>query len=153
LLTTRAEVRALLDAVAWLIVLGGLMFVWSRRTRQMPAPRTVDDRARRREWTPSVGVAAVGCIGLIVLAAAAIWLHMRLMPHGETDAIAIWNLRARSLLRGGREWAAVLSPAIGWSHPDYPLLLPLTVARLWSYAGSETTAVPHWWRCSSSGLR
>jgi len=89
----------------------------------------------------------------MVLAAAAIWLHMRLMPHGETDAIAIWNLRARSLLRGGREWAAVLSPAIGWSHPDYPLLLPLTVARLWSYAGSETTAVPHWWRCSSSGLR
>jgi hypothetical protein len=91
---------------------------------------------------PAVIVAAVGCIALVMLAVVAIWLHMRVMPHGETDAIAIWNLRARSVSRGVPEWAAILSPAIGWSHPDYPLLLPLTIARLWSYAGSETGAIP-----------
>ena len=64
------------------------------------------------------------------------------MPHGQGDAVAIWNLRARSLSRGTPDWAAILSPAIGWSQPDYPLLLPLTVARLWSYTGSESPAIP-----------
>jgi hypothetical protein len=142
LFTRPAEPPVLLDALVWLMTFGGLMFAWSRRKRRTPTPSGVDDRPGRRQWTPLLAVAVVGCIGLLVLAVVAIWLDMRLTPHGLNDGIAIWNLRARSLSRGTPEWPAILSPAIGWSHPDYPLLLPLTVARLWSYAGSETTAVP-----------
>ena len=63
-------------------------------------------------------------------------------PHGEIDAFAIWNLRARFLHRGGDDWHTAFNPLLPWSHPDYPLLLPTNVARCWTYAGSETTAVP-----------
>lgn len=62
-------------------------------------------------------------------------------PEGDWDAWAIWNLRARFLHRGGDAWAETFSPLIPWSHPDYPLLVPLTVARGWSFAG-ETPLVP-----------
>jgi hypothetical protein len=141
LLTTGAEVPVRLDAVLWLITFGGL-FAWSRRRRGTSTSGAVEDRRGEREWMPALTVAAVACIGLMILAAVAVWLHMRVVPHGESDAVAIWGLRARSLSRGVPDWAAVLSPAIAWSHPDYPLLLPLTIGRLWSYAGSETIAIP-----------
>lgn len=63
-------------------------------------------------------------------------------PHGEIDAYAIWNLRARFFHRSGGDWRQAFAPLLPWSHCDYPLLLPANVARGWTYAGSETTAVP-----------
>jgi hypothetical protein len=63
-------------------------------------------------------------------------------PHGDWDAWAIWNLRARFLHRGGDHWTAAFSPLLPWTHPDYPLLLPGAIARGWAYAGGETTFVP-----------
>ncbi len=51
-------------------------------------------------------------------------------PFGDWDAWAIWNLRAGFIASGG-EWLKGFSQAIAWSHPDYPLLLPLNVARMW----------------------
>jgi hypothetical protein len=63
-------------------------------------------------------------------------------PHGDWDASAIWNLRARFLYRGGEDWTDAFSPSIPWTHPDYPLLVPASVARGWRYTGGETTLVP-----------
>jgi 4-amino-4-deoxy-L-arabinose transferase-like glycosyltransferase len=63
-------------------------------------------------------------------------------PHGEWDALVIWNLRARFLHRGGEHWSDGFTEALGWTHPDYPLLLPATVARGWTYLGREHTLVP-----------
>jgi hypothetical protein len=66
-------------------------------------------------------------------------------PHGHYDAWGIWNLRARFLFRGGRRWRdafLIERTPVDWSHPDYPLLLPATVARGWYYLGHETTLVP-----------
>jgi hypothetical protein len=63
-------------------------------------------------------------------------------PHGDWDAWAIWNLRARFLYRGGEHWTAAFSPLLPWTHPDYPLLVPAAVARGWTAAGQETTRVP-----------
>jgi hypothetical protein len=68
-------------------------------------------------------------------------------PHGDWDAWAIWNLRARFLYRGGEHWTAAFSPLIPWTHPDYPLLVPAAVARGWTYAGHETTLVPRLIAC------
>jgi hypothetical protein len=64
-------------------------------------------------------------------------------PHGFWDAWAIWNLRARSIARAGSNWRDAFSSG-GWTHPhpDYPLLLPLSVARLWQYLGRESQAAP-----------
>jgi hypothetical protein len=76
------------------------------------------------------------------LALAVFTTRVAIRPHGEWDAWAIWNLRARALLRGAPAWPVIFSPDIAWSHPDYPLLIPLSVARLWAYGGRESTLVP-----------
>ncbi|PYY12031.1 MAG: hypothetical protein DMG69_02465 [Acidobacteria bacterium] len=58
------------------------------------------------------------------------------------DAFAIWNLHARFLFRGGEHWRDAFSGLIPWFHPDYPLLLPASIAHFWTYLGRETAAVP-----------
>lgn len=61
-------------------------------------------------------------------------------PYGGQDALAIWNLRARILLKGQGGWLQDLT-TIG-HHPDYPLLLPSLVARSWSYFGRSAWWIP-----------
>jgi hypothetical protein len=61
-------------------------------------------------------------------------------PHGQWDAWAIWNQKARFLYRAGDEWTAAL--AIPLSQPGHPLLVSASVARLWAYAGDEITFAP-----------
>ncbi len=56
--------------------------------------------------------------------------------HGNWDAWAIWNLAARFLYRGGEHWRNAFSPLL--FHGDYPLLIPASVSRLWSFAGKES---------------
>ena len=82
-----------------------------------------------------VGVAVAGLAG-----AAAFAANSAANPHGEWDAWAIWNARARWLFRAGASWRRAFGA--GAIHGDYPLLLPGAVARLWVYAGSDATAVP-----------
>jgi hypothetical protein len=62
-------------------------------------------------------------------------------PFGEWDAWAIWNLRAGFLASGG-EWVKGFSPELFWSHLDYPLFLPLNVARLWVIQGERSVLSP-----------
>lgn len=61
-------------------------------------------------------------------------------PYGGQDALAIWNLRARVLLKGQGSWLQDLT-TLG-QHPDYPLLLPSLVARAWSYFGRSAWWIP-----------
>ena len=83
------------------------------------------------------------CAGIMVLTMLArIAFVSAREPHGGWDAWAIWNLRARFLYRAGAEWRSAFSPLLDWSHPDYPLLLPLGVVRGWLYAGGESPLVP-----------
>jgi hypothetical protein len=63
-------------------------------------------------------------------------------PQGNWDAWSIWNLRARFLAAAGTLPQRAWSPALSWTHPEYPLLLPAFVARCWAYAGSITDAAP-----------
>lgn len=62
-------------------------------------------------------------------------------PHGQGDATAIWNLFARFIYRDAHGWTDALTHELDWTHSDYPLLLPLSVARMWHYAG-ETQVAP-----------
>lgn len=61
-------------------------------------------------------------------------------PHGGWDAWAIWNMRARFIFRGGEYWKDAFSNC--FAHPDYPLLIPLTVTRIWKAIGHETVITP-----------
>jgi hypothetical protein len=64
-------------------------------------------------------------------------------PHGDGwDAFAIWNLHARFLFRAGAAWRDGFTSVIAWSHPDYPLLLPASIAHFWNYLGRESQAAP-----------
>jgi hypothetical protein len=61
-------------------------------------------------------------------------------PHGGFDAYAGWNLRARFLYRGAGYWKNF--SAMTWTHPDYPLLVPASIARSWEFIGRETQLIP-----------
>lgn len=64
-------------------------------------------------------------------------------PHGEWDAWAIWNLRARFIFRGSEYWHSAFSQYMDWSHPDYPLFLPITISRIWTFSKAESVFVPN----------
>jgi hypothetical protein len=83
---------------------------------------------------------AFGLTALIAM--ATVIASLRAAPHGDWDAWAIWNQHARFLFRSGGSdtWRRFLE--IGWSQPDYPLLLPAAVARVWGYAGHDSTLGP-----------
>ncbi len=81
----------------------------------------------------AVGVAALS-------AAIRFWYLSRLDPHGQFDAYAIWNLRARFLYRGGQYWRNFTD--MTGSHFDYPLLVPASIARSWEFIGRETQLIP-----------
>ena len=133
-----AMVRAL-DVGLWLLAGGWLLF--ERRSR--PAVPGADSRpVDGKEWRPLLLFTAGACAAAVLAATVAAWLNLAVTPHGQSDAMAIWNLRARSITRSAPDWGLVLSPAISWSQPDYPLLIPLTIARLWSYGGGESLLIP-----------
>jgi hypothetical protein len=70
------------------------------------------------------------------------WVRVTLAaPYGDWDAWAIWNLRA-GFIASGESWSFGFSEAISWSHPDYPLLLPLNIARLWVILGDRSVWAP-----------
>jgi hypothetical protein len=129
------------DVGAWALAL--LMFGvdgW-RRHRRSPAVGALRVPTVRTDRVALV-LAAAGGLALVTLAVTAFWVHRSLRPHGEWDAWAIWNLRARAILRGAPDWTSVFSNAIAWSNVDYPVFLPVSVARLWAYEGAESTLIP-----------
>lgn len=87
-------------------------------------------------WLALALLAAVVCAGL------AFAVESATNPQGGWDAWMTWNMHARALFRGGDHWREVLARLPAWSHPDYPLLLPGSVARIWTYAGRETALAP-----------
>ena len=100
-----------------------------RRPHATSIPRPARDRAL------AAAVAAAALAG-----AAAFGVSTLDSPHGEWDAWAIWNLRARWLFRAGPAWRRAFGAHS--VHGDYPLLLPGAVARLWVYSGSDSTGMP-----------
>jgi hypothetical protein len=80
----------------------------------------------------------------LVLSCSIVIFILTALTHrnGEWDAWSIWNLRARFLARGTEHWRNAFVQSQGIPHADYPLLLPLTIARGWKYIASETVLVP-----------
>lgn len=120
------------DAALWLTV--GAMAWWFSRGARRKRPRV--PRSLRADWFVRGVFATTALIACMTVAAG-----YRAAPHGEWDAWAIWNHRARFLLLGGHEWTAAFSEAVS-AHSDYPLLLPAAVARVWAYAGRDATIAP-----------
>ena len=123
----------LIDVAVWVIVAAfGWLNASSTPNFQLPTPK----RPQSWDW---LAPTAFGVIAIVAL--ASVIASSRAAPHGDWDAWAIWNQHARFLFRGGDgSWREFF--AITWSQPDYPLLLPASVARVWAYAGHESTIGP-----------
>lgn len=58
-------------------------------------------------------------------------------PMWSTDYLAIWGLKAKTIATTGHVPSRLFSdPALYWGHREYPLLLPLSLAMLASFAGA-----------------
>ncbi len=67
--------------------------------------------------------------------------YHEIRPHGWWDAIMIWNVRAKFFVNSsfGLPHTFQLDPI---AHGDYPLMLPLSVSRLWNLNGVEDSFDP-----------
>jgi hypothetical protein len=133
------------DVAIWASI--GTLGWWTRRTVEKQAPGTgAESRESGAESPEPIGRldwilrAAFGATAVVAL--FAVIASFVASPHGDWDAWAIWNQHARFLFRGGGSdtWRTLF--AIDWTQPDYPLLLPASVARMWAYAGHESTLGP-----------
>jgi hypothetical protein len=129
------------DLTTWLAVLGSSLWrlqAGASLSRRNPVLQTaIPVRA------PMTAAARVSCALFVTVAAVALGTVVTeylAAPHGQWDAWAMWNQKARFLFRAGSQWTQSL--ALPWSNPSHPLLVSTSVARLWSYAGAELTAVP-----------
>lgn len=86
---------------------------------------------------------AGGLLLALGIATAAMTIAWDLNPHGNWDAWAIWNLRAKFLASPGglatRAWSPVLAAS---SHPAYPLLVSSFVGRCGAFSHTLSQAVP-----------
>ncbi len=80
-------------------------------------------------------IVSLGMIG------AECWNHHRVRPDGWWDAVMIWNVRAKFFVRGtfGLAHDFQVDPM---GHGDYPLMLPLSVSRMWGIEGIEHPSDP-----------
>jgi Dolichyl-phosphate-mannose-protein mannosyltransferase len=115
--------------------------LWRRRPNPRPCPvfRSACDSAPG--WSGPLSCWAFA--GAVVVSLYACARRLLSHPNGVGwDAIAIWNLHARFLFRGGQHWRDGFTVALPWSHPDYPLLLPASIAHVWEFMGKDSTCVP-----------
>jgi hypothetical protein len=123
-----------------ILTAAGALYLSRRRSEPSPVANAPSPPARAdRRLLFALGAAATaGALGLGAFAV----LQQISVPQGDWDAWAIWNLKARFFARGGPLWSRAFDDSLAWSHPDYPLFLSTTVARLWVYAGGETALIP-----------
>ncbi len=104
-------------------------------------PSSAIDARPATAWLPRTwfGLLIVTIFGQVaILAAVATARAYKAEPLGSWDGWAIWNMHARFMFRGSANWPELLrQPAIAWTHADYPLLVPASVARVWAWVGRD----------------
>jgi 4-amino-4-deoxy-L-arabinose transferase-like glycosyltransferase len=75
---------------------------------------------------------------VIICFIAAFLLRSAVNPHGWEDAWGMWNLKARFIFRSGDNWRNAFSNLLSWTSLDYPLLVPLSIVRIWGYLANES---------------
>ena len=118
--------------VAALVIAGVLC--WRRRDRRLGDGDVVGSGDERSD----VGAGATWTAFAFVVLVAAVVFVLRTLgaPHGDGDAVGIWNMRAIFLHRGGGLAPEAFAPAL--AHGSYPLSVPLSALRGWLFAGRET---------------
>jgi hypothetical protein len=127
-----------IDSLFWIIV----MFVFHATSRSAacatPCTPSLSQPCHSRFTRPAACLFAT----VFLSALAGLVSQSLAHPEGGWDAWAIWNLRARFLFRAGDDWLLALAGAIDL--PDYPLLLPASLARVWTILGGEAVWAGAW---------
>lgn len=112
----------------------GLLALGARAAPRLLPPKTVVNRvAISLLWGLVILVGTVGAGNFVK--------HATTSPHGQWDAWAIWNTKARFIARSETKWDAFLTSDLG-AHPDYPILSPLLVGGGWKMLKGEDLLVP-----------
>jgi hypothetical protein len=122
-----------------LVLLASVVLYTSKRRPSRMPPRNTGGSAVAPTNHHLLSLAmwlSVGCATIAFL------VHSATSPQGGWDAWMTWDMHARAIFRGGDHWREVLRGLPEWSHPDYPLLVPGSVARIWTYMGQETALAP-----------
>ena len=85
---------------------------------------------------------SISCLIIMLCFMLAFLLRSAVNPHGWEDAWAMWNLKARFIFRGGDNWRNAFSNLLSWTSRDYPLLIPVSIVRIWSYLDNDSTIAP-----------
>jgi hypothetical protein len=89
-----------------------------------------------RSWPATIAMALLSVISVVTMLVT-ITNSYETSPHGDWDAVQIWNYHARFLYRNHGEFYRNMM-AFSDHHPEYPLFLPSTIARIWIYDGEST---------------
>jgi hypothetical protein len=128
----------LVECAALIAVVGFLIFKAVAKKHESSSQTVSDLQAgSTRPWV----LLTTFCIAFVLGLARFVLLTMK-SPHGDWDAWAIWNMRARFLFKSGERWRDAFSTILERSNPDYPLLLSTTIAGCWIYIGDETLIIP-----------
>ncbi len=121
--------------LAWagLAAAGGAALLRIRRAPRLPA-------AARHSPDVWSRVTVVLLLAIVVFTLAAGVVFTRQLPLGRFDAWAIWTARARLLHRA--EEPAVVFSLLRRAHPDYPLLVPGSLAAQFAMFDSESPRIP-----------
>ncbi len=83
------------------------------------------------------GALEIVLLALIASQAAYVLFYSQLLPIMGWDAWAIWHLKARAFFFDGAVTGGFLTdPTYHFSHPDYPLLVPLAATWVYTAAGA-----------------
>ena len=136
-----AEQPYILIEVGFLIVTGGAYFLRGCHRSVYPVLRRISLYLRDNLLTPYILLLALLSF-FFVISGLSFIKYSLLSPSGAWDAWAMWNMKARFIITAGTHWRSIFAPDLGWLHPDYPLLLPLSVVRGWLYTGDTSEIVP-----------
>jgi hypothetical protein len=120
-----------------------LVLTWAGVASAALRRRSPDTWVSARALSSSPGLTVRLALGACAVAACIAFVaEVSANPQGGWDAWMTWNMHARAIVRGAEHWWEVLRALPNWSHPDYPLLVPASVARIWTYQGRESAAGP-----------
>jgi hypothetical protein len=128
-----------------LVIVAGVVWAKFRKTILWPSIAFWKGWLAPRHWNLRTWIGVGGAFLLLVSLANFIedWiLAFFAAPDGNWDAWSIWNLHAR-FINSGELWRNGFGSGVTWwSHPDYPLLLPGFIARVWGLIASQSQYVP-----------
>jgi 4-amino-4-deoxy-L-arabinose transferase-like glycosyltransferase len=132
--------KVLVIANAALLLLGLAVCFYRIRSRTGLEITGIEENSSRGNRF-SLLLSVLVLLSLLTALAAFALISLR-QPHGEWDAWAVYNMKARFLFRAGDNWRDIFTEPTGWTSPDYPLLVPAAIAACWTLIKRDAVVVP-----------